>query len=137
MSVALDSSLTLAWFFEDERSEAAVALLHRVAEEGAIVPTLWRFEIANGLEMAIRRKRIDLPFRDRAPANLEVLDIETDRDSDRLVWSTTVQMAGRHQLTVYDAVYLELAQRRRVPLATLDRALRRAADAVGVEWVGG
>ena len=59
MSLVLDTSLALSWYFEDERTPAADALLDRVADQGAMVPGLWRLEIANGLRTAIRRKRID------------------------------------------------------------------------------
>ncbi|HTN98020.1 MAG TPA: type II toxin-antitoxin system VapC family toxin, partial [Nordella sp.] len=59
MSLVLDASLTIAWYFEDERSTQTETLLDQVAAEGAIVPTLWKIEVANGLQMAMRRKRID------------------------------------------------------------------------------
>ena len=61
------------------------------------------------------------------------LDVELDADADGRIWSTTVDLADLYNLTVYDAAYLELAQRRRLPLATLDAALARAAKAAGVE----
>jgi predicted nucleic acid-binding protein len=64
--------------------------------------------------------------------NLAALDIEIDEESDAQVWSATVQLADRYRLTVYDAAYLELAQRSRLPLATLDVALATAAQAAGV-----
>jgi hypothetical protein len=70
VSLVLDPSLALSWYFEDERTAEADALLDRVVEEGAVVPALWRLEIANGLQMAMRRKRIDAVFRDNAPGEL-------------------------------------------------------------------
>jgi len=45
-------------------------------------------------------------------------------------------LAGRHKLTVYDAAYLELAVRRRLPLATLDEQLRAAGNSEGVPLLG-
>jgi len=68
----LDSSLTLGWHFEDERSPAD-ELLDRVAEEGAYVPSIRRLEVANGLQVSIRRKRFDAAFRDNALAKLAIL----------------------------------------------------------------
>lgn len=133
MILVLDSSAALAWHFEDERTEEALALLNRVAESGAVAPALWQYEVANGLQVAMRRKRIDAAYRDRALANLAALDVAIDKDSDTHAWSATVRLAERHDLTVYNAAYLELAQRRRLPLATLDLALARAARAEGVE----
>ncbi len=136
MSLVIDGSITLAWYFTDERTEASHAVLRQVAEEGAIVPALWRIEVANGLQMAVRRKRVDAHFRDRALAHLGTLDIMTDTEGEAYAWSTSVQLAERHALTVYDASYLELAQRRRLRLATLDMALIRAGRAELVAVIG-
>ena len=136
MSLVLDPSLALSWYFEDERTSAANALLDQVADQGAIVPGLWRLEIANGLRTAIRRKRIDTAFRDRAIAQLACLPITVDPDTDRYAWTTILQLADRFGLTPYDAAYLELAQRRTLPLATLDGPLRAAAPALGVALLG-
>jgi len=132
LTLVLDSSATLAWCFEDERTEALRRLLNQVVENGAVAPSLWRFEVANGLQMAVRRKRIDETFRDRILGNLATLEIRVDAESDVQVWSTTVRLAALYELTVYDASYLELAQRRRLPLATLDAALAQAAREAGV-----
>ena len=132
MTLVLDSSATLAWCFEDERSEALRRLLDEVVENGAAVPSLWRFEVGNGLQMAVKRRRIDEGFRDRILGNLAKLDIRVDAEGDVQVWSATVRLAALYGLTVYDASYLELAQRRRLPLATLDAALAQAAREAGV-----
>jgi len=132
LSLVLDSSATLAWCFEDERTEPLRQLLDQVVENGAVVPSLWRFEVANGLQMAVRRKRIDESFRDRILGNLAKLEIRVDAESDVQVWSTSVRLAALYGLTVYDASYLELAQRRRLPLATQDAALEQAARQAAV-----
>jgi predicted nucleic acid-binding protein len=132
VSFVLDSSATLAWCFEDETVPAIDAVMLQVASEGAEVPSLWRFEIANGLQMAVRRNRIDHTYRDRAIATLMSLDIRIDPDGDDYAWTATLGLAALHGLTVYDAAYLELAQRRRSTLVTLDSALLRAANTAGV-----
>lgn len=136
MSLVLDSSITLAWFFEDERTDAVTSVLRQIVDDRAMVPSLWRYEVANGLEMAVRRGRIDGAYRDRALNNLDALRIETDGESDQRVWSATGGIAAQHRLTIYDASYLELAERRRLALATLDEDLRRAALAAGVALLG-
>ena len=132
MSIVLDSSATLAWYFEDERTDSLTDLLHHVAEAGAVAPALWRFEVANGLWAAMRRKRIDGAYRDRALANLAALGVEIDMEGHDHAWSATVWLSDRYGLTVYDAAYVELAQRRRLALATLDAALAQAARSAGV-----
>ena len=136
MSLVLDAWFALSWYFEDERTPVADALLDRVADQGATVPGLWRLEIANGLRTAIRRNHIDEGFRDRAIAQLARLPINVDPDTDRYAWTTTLQLADLFALTPYDAAYIELAQRLVLPLATLDEPLRAAATALGVALLG-
>ncbi|MGH6799256.1 MAG: type II toxin-antitoxin system VapC family toxin, partial [Roseiarcus sp.] len=129
--MVLDASLTLAWYFDDEASSAVDSVLAAVARGGAIVPPLWRLEVANGFQSAIRRKRIDQRYRDDSLAELRLLPIEIDGESDARVWPSALPLADRFGLSVYDACYLELAQRRELPLATLDARLRSAGAALG------
>jgi predicted nucleic acid-binding protein len=136
MSLVLDSSATLAWIYSDETTDAIRALFDKVADEGAIVPVLWRLEIANSLTVAVRRSRIDVEFRRAGLADLALLDITTDEHINSHAWSDTLHLADRFRLTLYDAAYLELAQRRKLPLATLDQELRAAAQAVGTKTLG-
>ena len=135
MTLVIDASLTMAWYFEDESTKAADALLDRVADTGAVVPGLWRLEVANAFQIAVRRQRIDAVYRDASLTELTLLPITIDADTNSYAWSTTLRLAERFSLTAYDAAYLELAQRRSLPLATLDRDLR-AASAVGIELFG-
>ena len=136
MSVVLDSSVTLAWLCSDELTDPVRQVFERVTATRAWVPALWRLEVANSLHMAVRRKRIDAAFRDASLADLALLNIGTDPDTDAFAWSTTLELAQSHGLTVYDAAYLELAQRIALPLATLDEELRAAGRAVGVALLG-
>jgi len=107
-----------------------------VAEHGAVVPALWRLEIANSLTVAARRGRIDGEFRRAALGDLAMLEITTDPHTGANAWGQTLQLADQCGLTVYDAAYLELALRRRLPLATLDEKLRAGATGCGVELLG-
>jgi len=136
LSLVIDASLTMAWYFDDESTDATDALLDRVTSSGAVVPGLWRLEIANAFQTAVRRQRIDAVYRDTSLAELSYMPITIDADTNAYAWSTTLRLAERFSLTLYDAAYLELAQRCSLPLATLDRDLRRAAPAVNVELFG-
>jgi len=136
VSLVLDSSVTLTWYFEDERTPETLGLLRHVAQAGAVVPALWRLEVANGLQMALRRGRITAEYRDASLSDLGSLAIATDPETDNHAWEATVRLADRFRLTLYDAAYLELAQRRHLPLATLDCPLRAAAGALGVDLRG-
>ena len=136
MSLVLDSSATLAWIYGDETTRAIREVFDRVADDGAVVPGLWRLEVANSLTIAVRRGRIDADFRQAALTDLSMLDITLDQHTDARAWGETLALADRFRLTLYDAAYLEIARRRGLPLATLDRDLRVAANAVGVDLLG-
>ena len=101
--LVLDSSVTLAWIFGDETTEAVRQIFHAVAENGAVVPSLWRLEVANSLTMAVRKRRIDPDFRRAALADLALLDITTDQQTDSHAWTDTLNLADRFHLTIYDA----------------------------------
>ena len=97
---------------------------------------MWKLEVANILEMGVRRGRHDAAFRDDTLADPALLPISVDPETDRWAWGATARLAERHRLTLYEAVYLEVAQRRGLPLATLDGKLRTAACAEGVIVLG-
>jgi predicted nucleic acid-binding protein len=132
LRLVLDASLTLAWYFEDEATVETNRLLYAVTRGGAVDPPFWRLEVANGFQSAIRRKRIDQRYRDDSLADLRLPPIEIDGESDARVWSSTLPLADRFGLSVYDSCYLELAQRRDLPLATLDGRLGSASAALGL-----
>ncbi len=136
MSLVLDTSATLAWVYAEETEPLILDVFDRVKESGAWVPGLWRLEIANVLEMGVRRGRHDGGFRDATLSDLALLPIHLDLDTHEQAWGATSRLAERHRLTVYDASYLELALRRGLPLATLDRELRSAAQSQGVQLLG-
>lgn len=136
MSLVLDSSATLAWIYMEERSEAIAGVFDRLTADGAWVPSLWRLEVANVLEMGVRRGRMDAAFRDATLEDLELLPIQTDPDTEKHAWRSTLRLAEHYKLTIYDAAYLELAMRRGLPLASLDGELRAAAGAEGVVLLG-
>jgi predicted nucleic acid-binding protein len=122
----------MSWCFEDECTEATDALLRRVVEFGAVAPALWPLEVLNVLIQAERRQRIDAVTRERLVGFLRDLPVEIDDETVQQAWAASAGLAARFRLTVYDAAYLELAQRQRLPLATLDRELRTAANALDV-----
>jgi predicted nucleic acid-binding protein len=136
VSLVLDSSATLAWIYSDETTNSIRLLFEAVGEEGAVVPALWRLEIANSLTVAVRRGRINANFRRAALTDLALLDIAIDDQTDVHAWGETLRMADIYKLTVYDAAYLELAQRRNLPLATLDGELRVAAKSLDLRLMG-
>jgi predicted nucleic acid-binding protein len=132
-AIVLDASVPLGALLPGEAYAAgAVALLTRVSTDGAVVPVIWWIEIANGVLMAERRQRFGPDEAAGALRHLETLPIETDSETNAHAWSATLGLARRHRLSLYDACYLELALRRKLPLASFDAALLRAAAAEGV-----
>lgn len=136
VSLVLDSSATLAWIFDDETTDPIRAVFDAVADHGAVVPSLWRLEVANSLTGAMRRGRVDAEFRRAALADLSFLDVSVDDQTDSNAWAATLDLADRFGLTVYDAAYIELAGRRGLPLATLDQEKRAAGAAMGLLLLG-
>lgn len=132
MSLVLDSSVAVASTIEDERTPAVLAVMRRLNVAGAVVPSLWRLEVANALQIAVKRGRITSRMRDENLTDLDLMPIRTDDETDLHAWSSTSRLADTLGLTLYDAAYLELAVRRCLPLASLDRALRSAAAGMGV-----
>lgn len=131
--LVLDASVPLAWSLPGEESrEPAREVLVALERHAALVPPHWRAEVGNGLLMALRRGRME---RDRLPrilAELSTLAVEVDMTGAEDAWAAPLGLALSTGLTLYDALYLELAVRRALPLASLDAALRRAAQRMGV-----
>ena len=132
-TLVLDCSLAMAWVFPDEATEATDRLLDALTDGRAFVPALWPAEVANVLLVATRRRRIAATDWPRIRRNLDALPIRIDPVSASRVWDEVLEVAHAHRLSVYDAMYLELAIRMRLPLATLDRALAAAGRAAGLE----
>ena len=122
----------MAWLFEDEATRTTEALLDRLKNEEALVPTLWTYEVGNVLLMAERRKRITEAQCRRFVQLLESLPIRISDPYLNSLWSNAVVVARGHGLSVYDGTYLDLAMREGVPIATRDKALRKAAKMLGV-----
>ncbi|MGA2392571.1 MAG: type II toxin-antitoxin system VapC family toxin [Candidatus Lustribacter sp.] len=135
MILVIDASVAIAWIAADQRSGYAEAVLAACASDRAVVPALWRWEIANTLVMLERRGRLT----DAAAVYSSVtrhLPLDADGEATESRSLDEINIAQRHQLSVYDAAYLALAKSRGLPLATLDTQLARAATAEGVFFSG-
>jgi predicted nucleic acid-binding protein len=128
----VDSSIALTWCFEDEASPETDRLFERVRDDGAVVPGLWHLEVANVLLQAERRGRIGRADVARRLILISDLPIATDQETTPRAWRETLSLAGAENLTAYDAAYLELAERRGLPLMTRDNELGAAAKRLGV-----
>lgn len=129
MRFVLDASVTINWAMSDEENPSADRALRELASGSAIVPGIWWYEVRNILVVNERRQRIAPSHSVRFLRELDEFDIDVDGQADS---STVLELARKYGTTVYDAAYLALALRERIPLATLDRALRAAATSAGV-----
>jgi predicted nucleic acid-binding protein len=129
MAFVLDASITACWAFQDEDHPDAALALDRMRTEEAVVPCLWWFEVRNILVVNERRRRIGESDTAAFLLNLSRLRVRLDRLPEG---DAVLRLARTHRLSVYDAAYLELAQREGLPLATLDADLRRAAAEEGL-----
>jgi predicted nucleic acid-binding protein len=130
----VDASITLTWCFEDESTEATDAVLHRLLLEGGIAPAHWPLEVANSLRSADRRGRLSEAAMSRARSTLADLPI----DVVPIELSTAlglVDIAKEHDLSIYDATYLDLADIRGIGLATVDGRLADACRSAGVPLI--
>jgi predicted nucleic acid-binding protein len=125
----LDASVTLSWLFEDESTPATDALLWELRTRRATVPAIWTYEVANALASGVRRTRLSEAQSHAFAELLHALPVDVLAPPPLPLLAA---LATRHDLSAYDAAYLEVAQRNSLPLATLDGRLRDAARRTGV-----
>jgi predicted nucleic acid-binding protein len=130
----VDASVGFSWVYESQATEETDMLLNEIASgSSAVVPSFWFLEVANVLLMAQRRNRLAAAQRKAALATLAALSLTVDEEAPRTAFGKISELAEKHGLPVYDAAYLEVALRRKLPLATRDAALIAAARQSGVK----
>lgn len=135
MNFVLDASVALSWVFPDEKPEYSMRVRERLRTEFAIVPGLWSLELTNIVALSLKKGRITKAGFDEALALFTSIPVIADEATFRAAWGPTLLLAVDYGLTAYDAAYLELAQRRKLPLATLDDDLRKAAKKAKVKLI--
>jgi predicted nucleic acid-binding protein len=130
----LDNTVTMTWCFTEEATESTLAMLSRLSNltDRAVVPVLWLYEVANVVELTVRKGRIATETALAFLESLADLPIDVENPSRTQVFVAAWALASQYQLTGYDAAYLELAIRHNLPIASLDKALSRAARAAGL-----
>lgn len=128
-NLVVDASLAAAWCFGDENRDYANRVLRVLPSVRAFVPQLWAYELRNSVLMGVRRGRIDSADAGEFLRSLGALNIALVTP---VSYDGIFQLADETGLSVYDAAYLDVARREAAELASLDRALQRAALAIGV-----
>ena len=136
MPFVLDASMTMSWCFDDEATAGTEDVLRQLSFTGAEVPALWHFEVANVLAIAIRRQRISIEAARVFIERLQRLPIKVEERDQPVTSEELLPLAVAHGLTAYDAAYLELARRKRWPIATLDQRLIAAARKESIQILG-
>lgn len=133
MAVVVDSSVAASWCLPDEETPSSEAILDAIAADGMIVPSLFWYELRNVLIVCERRGRLEPGVTQAGLKRIGALPLQVEgrHDEKRLL-----DLARSFRLSVYDAAYLELAQRIGAPLATFDKALQKAAVATGITCLG-
>jgi predicted nucleic acid-binding protein len=133
MAFVVDASITVVWGLDDEEDVIADLAWDRLTAEPARVPAIWWFEVRNVLLINEWRGRISAQETSAFLKALSAMVIEIDYAPSE---AATFALARLHQLTIYDASYLELALREALPLATLDKKLAAAAKREDVSLLG-
>ena len=135
-AIVVDASMAMSWCFLDEATPASRKLFDDMGSTTAVVPAWWYIELTNVLYLAERNRRIPTDRVVEFIATIEDLRVQVDNEAPQRAFSHLLPLCRAHRLTSYDAIYLDLAMRRRLPLATLDGPLRKAAKKLGVKLLG-
>ena len=129
-----DASVAVAWVHPGQATPETASMLEAIADGATLeVPAIWPLEVANALTVLVRRRKLTDDERRTALSLLRELPVTVDDDMAALAFTTLSDLAAAYDLSVYDAAYLELAQRRRLVLACKDGPLRAAARCCGVK----
>ncbi len=132
-----DASVAIGWVHPAQATKQTAAMLDAIAAGATLeVPALWPLEVANALIVLVRRRKVSEDDRQVGLGWLRGLRVRIDHEMSALALSRLSELAAAHRLSVYDAAYLELAQRRRLALGCKDGPLRTAAKHAGVSlWL--
>jgi predicted nucleic acid-binding protein len=131
VAFVVDASLALTLLFGEEATTATRAALRRLDKEMGVVPGLWSIEVVNTIGIAERKGRITAGESEKFLARWAGLNLDVDSQAPGRAFSHILPLCRTYRLTSYDAVYIELALRRGLPLATLDQAMNAAARMLG------
>lgn len=132
--IVADASFCGAWILADEVSEKADLLLNQImaGKAGLVVPGLWHYEMNNMLRSAVRRKRLSREDAGEALEGLACVPVNLEDMPDSIARKRMLHLALQFNLSAYDAAYLELADRLKVPLFSSDAKLLSAASSLGL-----
>ena len=126
----IDNSVVSGWLLQNQATAYSDAVATLLQTRRAVAPPLLRLEYTNVLRTACKRQRLSA---EQAYEMLAMLgELPIDLDSSVSTGPQLLDLALRHDLTAYDATYLDVALCRGAPIATQDAALANAARAAGL-----
>lgn len=132
-SFIADASVAVGWVHPAQATKETAGMLDAITEGAVVeVPALWPLEVANALSVLVRRGKLTEQERRTGLGWLRGVPLRVDYDMASLAFTTLAELAAAHNLSVYDAAYVELAQRRKLVLGCKDGLLREAARRCGV-----
>lgn len=132
-SFVADASVAIAWVHPAQATPETDAMLDRLsAGDSLVVPALWPLEVANALTVLRRRRKLTPDEARTAIEIIRELPAVIDHEAAAVAFTRLVDLASEHELTVYDATYIELATRRQLPLASNDARMKQAAMSTGI-----
>jgi predicted nucleic acid-binding protein len=123
----VDNSVVMTWCFNDKANKYSDAILDSLNTSTAFVPSIWPLEVGNILLVAERRKRLREADSIRFIALIAELPIVIEQEQPERMMKDILALARKHKISTYDASYLDLAMRKGIPIASLDKDLRKAA----------
>lgn len=132
----LDASVAVAWCFERETTPYTEQILEMLSDGEAVVPAIWPFEVANALLRAERHQRVARAETTAFLNRLQALAILVEQETPGRAFREILSLGREHNLSAYDAAYLDLAMRQGLPLATSDQPLAKLASRLGVRRAG-
>jgi predicted nucleic acid-binding protein len=133
-SFVADASVAIAWVHPAQATSETEAMLDRLAAgDSLVVPALWPLEVANALTILRRRRKLTPDEARNAIEIIRELPVVIDHEAATIAFTQLVDLASEHELTIYDAAYIELAARRQLPLASNDVRMKQAAIRSGVD----
>lgn len=123
----VDNSVVMTWCFSDETNKYSDAILDSLNTSTAFVPSIWPLEVGNVLLVAEHRKRLSEADSTRFIALLFELPIVIEQEQPERMMKDILALARKYKISTYDASYIDLAMRKGLPIASLDKDLRKAA----------
>lgn len=122
----VDNSVVMTWCFSDETNKYSDAILDSLETSTAFVPSIWPLEVGNVLLVTERRKRLSEADSTRFIALLSELPIVIEQEQPERMIKHILALAREHKISTYDASHIDLAMRKGLPIASLDKGLRKA-----------